>query len=89
MSAKNTDAARAAAVNAATTAGLRALCVPIIEAGLSTTDLLIALEGVVVGVFLVNVKLGGDEPVFDVFANGVRERLAEQRLGPLAEAGRA
>lgn len=58
------------------------------EQGMAT-DLLIALEGVVVGTFLMVVHLGGDEPVLDVFVERLRERLAEARLSKLKTAGEA
>jgi len=75
--------------NRAANEGLRALCRPIIEADLRGVELMIALESLVVGAFLMNVKLGGDEPVIDVFADRLRERMAEQRLGPILAQGRA
>jgi hypothetical protein len=57
--------------------------------GAKPVDLLIFAESLIVGIFLLIVKLGGDEPVLDVFAEGVRLRLAEQRLGPLEPPGHA
>ena len=48
--------------------------------GDSPTALLVFAESMVVGLFLLIVRLGGDEPVLEVFAEGVRQRLAEQRL---------
>lgn len=52
-------------------------------------DLLVFAETFVVGLFLTIVRLGGDEPVLDVFAEGVRKRLAEVRLGELDPPGQA
>ena len=52
-------------------------------------DLLIFAETLVVGIFMLIVRLGGDEPVLEVFAEGVRQRLAEQRLGPIEPDGHA
>jgi hypothetical protein len=46
-------------------------------------DVLLLLESVVTGVLSVIVKLGGDEPVLDSFMEGVRQRMAEIRLGDL------
>lgn len=50
-------------------------------------DLLIFAESLVVGLFLLIVKMGGDEPVLSIFAEGLSERLAEQRLGPVEPEG--
>lgn len=81
----------AAVANAAQTAALRALIGTFLEANEPefAKDALIALEGVVVGTFMMIVKIGGDEPVLDVFVERLRERLAEQRLGPLTGLARA
>lgn len=81
----------ASAVNAAQTAALKALVGTLLEANEPefAMDALIALEGVVVGTFLMIVRLGGDEPVLDVFADRLRERLAEARLGRIQAGGRA
>lgn len=81
----------AAAVNEAQTAALKAMFGVLLDEndpGLHK-DALIALEGVVIGTFMMVVRLGGDEPVFEVFAERVRERLAETRLSPVAPAGSA
>ena len=51
--------------------------------GTEPSDLLVFAETIVVGIFLLVVKMGGDEPVADVFIEGVKQRLAEQRLGEL------
>jgi hypothetical protein len=48
-------------------------------------DLLVFAESFVVGLFLLIVRLGGDEPVLEAFTERVRERLAEQRLGRMPE----
>lgn len=61
---------------------------PPLEAGGQMTDVLVLLESVVLGVFLVAVKLGGDEKVLDTLIEGVKARLAEQRLGGIEPAGR-
>lgn len=70
-------------------AALRALCEPIIAAGGTGTDLLIALESVVAGAFVMAVRLGGDNIVFDVMVERLRERLAEERLSDLLPEGQA
>lgn len=85
---------RTARINAATRAAMRELVVGIVDDPAAATtddrkDLLIALEGVVAGVFVAVVKLGGDDPVLDVFVEGVKERLARARLGDLPAEGSA
>jgi hypothetical protein len=57
--------------------------------GCDPKKMLVLAETVVVGVFLLIVKLGGDEPVMDVFAEGVRTRLAQARLHDMPPAGEA
>lgn len=46
-------------------------------------ELLILAESLVLGVFLLSVKLGGDEIALDVFTERLRERMAEQRFSAL------
>ncbi len=70
-------------------AALKALCGPIIEAGGTGTDLLIALESVVAGAFVMAVRLGGDNIVLDLMFERIRERLADERLGDLVPEGHA
>ena len=53
------------------------------ENGGDEMDVLLLLESVVTGVLSVIVKLGGAEPVLDKFIEGVRQRMAEIRLGDL------
>lgn len=60
---------------------------PPLEAGGEFTDVLVVLESVILGVMLVGVKLGGDEIVLDKVMEGVKARLAEQRLGGIEPAG--
>lgn len=60
---------------------------PPIQAGGSHTDVLVLMESVVVGVMLTCAKLGGDEIVLDVVVDGIKQRLAEARLGPLEPGG--
>lgn len=60
---------------------------PPLEAGGQFTDVLVVLESVILGVMLVAVKLGGDEIVLDQVVEGVKKRLAEQRLGGIEPAG--
>ena len=50
---------------------------------------LVALESIVVGVMAYTVKTGGDNEVFDVFSCGVRDQLAQMRLGPIETEGSA
>lgn len=60
-----------------------------IEAGGTTTDVLVLAESVLVGVALATIKLGGDERVLDVMFEGARKRLAELRLKDLPIGGSA
>lgn len=80
---------RAELHNVVAPAALKALCGPIIAGGGTGGDVLIALESVVAGAFLMAVNLGGDNIVFDVMVDRLRERLAEDRLGDLVPAGKA
>lgn len=70
-------------------AALKALCTPIIDAGGDGIDIMVALESVVAGAFVMAVRLGGDNIVLDTLMDRVRERLAEDRLGNILPAGRA
>lgn len=54
---------------------------PTLDAGGEITDVLVLLESIVTGVLTVAVKLGGDNEVLDIFIAGVRQRMAEIRLG--------
>jgi len=60
---------------------------PTLDAGGQMTDVLVLLESVVTGVLSVAVKLGGDNAVLDVFIAGVRQRMAELRLGNVESSG--
>jgi hypothetical protein len=60
---------------------------PTLDAGGDTKDVLILLESVVTGVLSVVVKIGGDNEVLDVFIAGVRQRMAEIRLGNATASG--
>lgn len=62
---------------------------PTINAGGEISDVLVLLESVVTGVLTVAVKLGGDNAVLDIFAEGVRDRMAKIRLGDLPVAGQS
>lgn len=62
---------------------------PPLDAGGEFTDVLVLLESVVLGVMLVGVRLGGDEKVLDVLMEGVKQRLAEKRLGSIEVSGNA
>lgn len=59
---------------------VKAIIKPTLEAGGEMTDVLVILESVIVGVLLFAVKIGGDEKVLDKLMEGVKERLAEQRV---------
>lgn len=68
---------------------VKAIVKPILDSGGSMTDVLVLTESIVLGVILMAVKLGGDEIVLDTLVEGVKRRLAEQRLGPITTAGNA
>lgn len=75
--------------DAASAAGLKAICKPIIEAGGTPVDLIIVAESVMVGIAMMVIKLGGDEPVLDLIFERAKERLAELRLKDLEVEGRS
>ena len=52
---------------------------PMIEADADAPEVLVILESVVAGCLWSFVKVGGDEPVIDQFAKGVKERMAVLR----------
>lgn len=62
---------------------------PVIASGGSPEDILVLGESVLTGVILAVTKLGGDEPVLEVVFERVKQRLAEQRLGPIQAKGSA
>ena len=62
---------------------------PPLDNGGDTKDVLVLLESVVTGVVLAVTKLGGDEIVIDTFMEGVKERLAKDRLTDHETAGEA
>lgn len=62
---------------------------PPIEAGGTMLDVMVVLESVVTGVILAGVRMGGDERVLDTLVEGVKARLANQRLGPATPHGQA
>ncbi len=66
---------------------VKSIVVPPLEAGGSTTDVLILLESVITGVYAACVKLGGDPPVWNVMSKVVEERLTEMRLTDLPTKG--
>lgn len=72
--------------NAATLPILRAI---IDKVGANPRELLVFAATMVAGLFLVIVKLGGDEPVLEVFMDDVKDRLARARLGPIVPKGDA
>lgn len=51
--------------------------------------LLVFAATLVTGIFMVIVRLGGDEPVLEVFMEDVKDRLANARLGSLEPKGEA
>ena len=68
---------------------VREIVKPTLDAGGGPKDVLVLLESVVTGVLTVTVKMGGDNPVLDVFIDGVRARMAAIRLGPATTEGSA
>jgi hypothetical protein len=60
---------------------------PTLEAGGETTDVMVLLESVLVGVSLAVIKLGGDDRVLDVVVERARERLTELRLKDIEAQG--
>jgi hypothetical protein len=62
---------------------------PVLDHDGSTGDILVLTESVVLGVMLVVLSLGADEKVLDMLVEGVKRRLAEQRLQHAQPAGRA
>lgn len=62
---------------------------PIFESGGRTSDVMVLLESVMVGVIFGCTKLGGDEIILDELMDAVKRRLAELRLGELPPIGRA
>ena len=57
--------------------------------GDNPVDLMILAESLVLGLFKLVVRLGGDEPVLETFTDRLRERLAQQRLGDIDTKGSA
>jgi hypothetical protein len=58
---------------------------PILRAVVDAADgddsaLIVLAESLVVGIFLLTFKLGGEAPTIEVFTQRVKTRLAEQRL---------
>lgn len=60
---------------------------PTLDAGGKTTDVMVLLESVLVGVSLAVIKLGGDDRVLDVVMERARERLTELRLKDIEAQG--
>lgn len=53
---------------------------PLLDNDGDTKDVLVLLESVVTGVILTITKLGGDEIVIDTLIEGIKARLAKDRL---------
>lgn len=62
---------------------------PPLGAGGEVKDVLVLLESVILGVYSVCVKLGGDVPVWSAMSERIEERLAEMRLGDVLPKGKA
>lgn len=52
--------------------------------GMETTQVMVIMESVLVGVFLVAMREDGDEKVLDLMLQGTKTRVLE-KLGPLRE----
>lgn len=63
------------------------LITPLRYYGADTSDHLVALESVIIGVLLNTVVLGGDEAVMDTISKHVKERIAPLRLQHLPVQG--
>ena len=68
---------------------VRLIVMPTSQVDGPVEDIIDLLELVVSGVFAVTVKVGGDEPVIDIFASRLRERMKEIRLAMVKPAGEA
>lgn len=60
-----------------------------LDAGGTSADVLVLLESIVAGVVSVVSSMEGSGVVFDVFADGCRERIAQLALGDRPAAGNA
>lgn len=60
-----------------------------LRAGATTEEVMVLMESCLMGAYLTLVKLGGDEKVLDVMVDGVRQRLAEHRLGDIKTEGQS
>lgn len=55
-----------------------------LKRGATATEVMVLTESCVMAVYLALVKLGGDEKVLDLMVEGIRQRLAEKRLGGIS-----
>jgi hypothetical protein len=81
--------ASCALCNQAAREGLKAMGRILIDAGASPEEWMVSAESLVVGLFLMRVKVGGDAPVIEVFADRLRERVAEERFRNVKPGGQA
>ena len=68
---------------------LPVLRVVVARIGPDPTDLLIFAASLVTALFMLIVRLGGDEPVVEVFVADLKDRLAQARLGSIEPRGEA
>lgn len=86
-----------AGINLAKTAAVNRIAMDVISQIVRSIDgktvdtaaALIIAEQVVIGTFLATVKLGGDEPILDVFIQNIRDRMADIRLRDLETKGKS
>lgn len=75
--------------NAAATAALRAIAMPVLAANGELHDIMVVTESVLVGVAMTCIRLGGDDAVLDLMVAAAKERLALLRLADLPTQGAA
>lgn len=88
MAERDNDAS-CALCNRAAREGLRVMGRILIDAGASPEEWMVAAESLVVGLFMLRVKVGGDHPVIEVFADRLRTRMADERFRNVKPEGAA
>lgn len=68
---------------------VRSIVMPTLEVGGDMRDVLVLLESVCAGVMTLVVRPGGDNVVLDLFMDGLRERMANVRIGGIEPKGSA
>lgn len=88
MADRDTDASTALC-NRAAREGLKAMGRILLDAEAKPVEWMVAAESLVVGLFMMQVKVGGDAPVIEVFADRLRERVADERFRNVKPEGAA